>query len=199
MQSYWMQMSDTATRARIARDRCAAARAAAAAGAHARSSAQPRRVRRGPRPARHRPAAGRRSAERAPARSLPSGPKSRISRPGDRVMGRCAGAFAEYALMEEAEAMAMPPGLSWDEAASVALTFLVSYDMLVLQGRLQAGEWLLDQRRVVRRRRGLASTGQGAGREGHRHLGFGGQAGVAEARSVWTSRSARARRISLLQ
>jgi NADPH2:quinone reductase len=27
-------------------------------------------------------------------------------KPGDRVMGRCAGAFSEYALMDEAEAMA---------------------------------------------------------------------------------------------
>lgn len=63
--------------------------------------------------------------------------------PGDRVMGRCAGAFAEYALMEQAEAIAMPQALSWEEAASIPLTFLVSYDMLVLQGRLKAGEWLL--------------------------------------------------------
>ena len=37
----------------------------------------------------------------------------------------------------------MPPALSWEEAASIPLTFLVSYDMLVLQGRLKAGEWLL--------------------------------------------------------
>lgn len=64
-------------------------------------------------------------------------------RPGDRVMGRCAGAFAEYALMEAAEAMAMPEGLSWEQAAGIPLTFLVAYDMLVLQGRLKAGEWLL--------------------------------------------------------
>jgi len=64
-------------------------------------------------------------------------------RPGDRVMGRCAGAFAEYALMEAAEAMAMPAGLSWEQAASIPLTFLVAYDMLVLQGRLKPGEWLL--------------------------------------------------------
>lgn len=63
--------------------------------------------------------------------------------PGDRVMGRCAGAFAESALMEAAEAMAMPPNLSWDEAASIPLVFLVTFDMLVLQGRLAAGEWLL--------------------------------------------------------
>ena len=63
--------------------------------------------------------------------------------PGDRVMGRCAGAFSEHALMEEAEAIAAPRALSWEEAASIPLTFLVSYDMLVLQGRLAAGEWLL--------------------------------------------------------
>jgi len=64
-------------------------------------------------------------------------------RPGDHVMGRCAGAFSEYALMEASEAMTVPPGLSWEEAASIPLTFLVSYDMLVLQGRLKPGEWLL--------------------------------------------------------
>ncbi|MBI2771440.1 MAG: zinc-binding dehydrogenase [Burkholderiales bacterium] len=62
---------------------------------------------------------------------------------GDRVMGRCAGAFSEYALMEQAEAMAAPLSLSWEEAASIPLTFLVAFDMLVLQGRIQAGEWLL--------------------------------------------------------
>ena len=64
-------------------------------------------------------------------------------KPGDRVMGRCAGAFSEYALMEAAEAMRVPPGLSWEQAASIPLTFLVSYDMLVLQGRLKRDEWLL--------------------------------------------------------
>src|SRR5580765_5300834 len=63
--------------------------------------------------------------------------------PGDRVRGRCAGAFSELALMEAAEAMAMPDRLSWDEAASIPLTFLVAFDMLVLQGRLKAGQWLL--------------------------------------------------------
>ena len=64
-------------------------------------------------------------------------------RPGDRVTGRCAGAFSEYALMEAAEAMRVPPELSWEQAASIPLTFLVAYDMLVLQGRLKRDEWLL--------------------------------------------------------
>lgn len=64
-------------------------------------------------------------------------------KPGDRIMGRCPGAFSEYAVMDVREAMVMPANLSWEEAASVPLTFLVVYDMLVLQGRLAADEWLL--------------------------------------------------------
>lgn len=62
---------------------------------------------------------------------------------GQRVMGRCAGAFSEYATMDAREALPVPPGLSMAEAASVPLTFLVVHDMLVLQGRLRMGEWLL--------------------------------------------------------
>ena len=62
---------------------------------------------------------------------------------GDRVMGRCAGAFAEYTLMEAAEAMSAPAALSWEVAAAIPLTYLVAFDMLVLQGRLKPGEWLL--------------------------------------------------------
>lgn len=64
-------------------------------------------------------------------------------KPGDRVMGRCPGAFSEVAVMESAEAMVVPASLSWEVAASVPLTFLVAFDMLVLQGHLKAGEWLL--------------------------------------------------------
>jgi len=62
---------------------------------------------------------------------------------GDRVMGRCPGAFSEYALMDAREAIAMPPNLSFEEAASIPLVFLVVHDMLVAQGRLQRGDWLL--------------------------------------------------------
>ncbi len=62
---------------------------------------------------------------------------------GDKVMGRCAGAFAEYAVMDAREAMTMPAYLSWEEAASIPLTFIVVHDMLVSQGKLKTGEWLL--------------------------------------------------------
>jgi NADPH:quinone reductase len=64
-------------------------------------------------------------------------------RAGDRVMARCAGGFADYALVDLAEAMPVPATLSWQEAACVPLVFLVTHDMLVLQGRLARGEWLL--------------------------------------------------------
>ena len=62
---------------------------------------------------------------------------------GQRVMGRCPGAFAEYAVMDAREAMPVPAGMTMESAAAVPLTFLVVHDMLVAQGRLQPGEWLL--------------------------------------------------------
>jgi NADPH:quinone reductase len=62
---------------------------------------------------------------------------------GERVMGRAPGAFAEYALMDRREAIPIPAGLSFEQAASIPLTFMVVHDMLVAQGGLKAGEWLL--------------------------------------------------------
>ncbi|HSC62105.1 MAG TPA: zinc-binding dehydrogenase [Caldimonas sp.] len=71
------------------------------------------------------------------------GPEVAGFRVGDRVMGRCPAAFSEYALMDAAEAMTVPANLAWEQAASIPLAFLVAFDMLVLQGRLRPGEWLL--------------------------------------------------------
>ena len=58
-------------------------------------------------------------------------------------MGRLPGSFAEYALMDASDAIPVPPNLSWEEAAAIPITFLVVYDMLVQQGGLKKGEWLL--------------------------------------------------------
>lgn len=62
---------------------------------------------------------------------------------GDRVMGRCKGGFAEHAVMDAREAMAIPPSLSWEEAAAIPLVSLVSYDMLVEQGEVKRDEWVV--------------------------------------------------------
>ena len=62
---------------------------------------------------------------------------------GERVMGRLPGSFAEYALMDAPDAISVPPSLSWEEAAALPIAFLVVYDMLIQQGGLKSGEWLL--------------------------------------------------------
>src|SRR3989442_9902886 len=62
---------------------------------------------------------------------------------GARMMGRCGGGYAEYALMDAREALTVPARLTWEEAAATPLTFIVVYDMLIGQGHLAAGQWLL--------------------------------------------------------
>src|SRR6266513_1217184 len=80
-----------------------------------------------------------------PGSAKPAGNEAaaEVVRTGERVMGRCPGAFAEYALMDAREAIAVPAGLSWEEAAAIPLTFMVVHDMLVAQSQPQQGEWLL--------------------------------------------------------
>jgi NADPH:quinone reductase-like Zn-dependent oxidoreductase len=64
-------------------------------------------------------------------------------KPGDRAMGRCAGGFAEHALLDAREVMPAPPSLSWEEAACVPVVFVVVHDALFVSGQLRAGETLL--------------------------------------------------------
>jgi len=62
---------------------------------------------------------------------------------GDRVMARCAGGFAEFALVDAREIMPAPEALSWEEAASVPVVFVVVHDGLFASGQLLQGETLL--------------------------------------------------------
>jgi NADPH:quinone reductase-like Zn-dependent oxidoreductase len=64
-------------------------------------------------------------------------------KPGDRVMGRCDGAFAEHGCMVADEVFAAPARLTWEQAAATTVVFLTVHDALMAQGRLAAGEWLL--------------------------------------------------------
>jgi NADPH2:quinone reductase len=64
-------------------------------------------------------------------------------REGDRVMGRCSGAFSEHAIFRASDAIPVPQRLSWEEAACASITYLTAYDMLWPGGELKAGEWLL--------------------------------------------------------
>jgi NADPH2:quinone reductase len=62
---------------------------------------------------------------------------------GDRIMGRCAGGFAEFALLDAREVMPAPALLSWEAAASVPVVFVVVHDGLFVSGQLHKGETLL--------------------------------------------------------
>jgi len=64
-------------------------------------------------------------------------------KPGDRVMGRCGGGFAEFALLDAREVMPAPERLSWQEAACVPIVFVVVHDALFVSGQLRAGETVL--------------------------------------------------------
>jgi NADPH:quinone reductase len=65
-------------------------------------------------------------------------------RVGDRVMGLVGGgAQAEMVVVHQDEALPIPDGLSFAEAAAIPESFLTAYDALVTRGRLQAGERVL--------------------------------------------------------
>jgi len=72
------------------------------------------------------------------------GPDVTAWRIGDRVMGLVGGgAHAEYVVIHEAEAIAVPPSLTLDQAAAVPEAFLTAWDALTTRGRLAAGERVL--------------------------------------------------------
>lgn len=63
---------------------------------------------------------------------------------GDRVMGLVGGgAQAELVTVHQDEALPIPEGLSFAEAAAIPEVFLTAYDALVTRGRLGAGERVL--------------------------------------------------------
>jgi putative PIG3 family NAD(P)H quinone oxidoreductase len=65
-------------------------------------------------------------------------------RVGDRVMGLVGGgAQAEMVVVHADEALAVPEGLSFAEAAAIPEVFLTAYDALVTRGRLRPGERVL--------------------------------------------------------
>jgi len=64
-------------------------------------------------------------------------------KPGDRVMGRGQGCFAEYAALRAEQVVPAPGRLSWEQAAAVPLAYVTVYEMLFSYGKLKAGETLL--------------------------------------------------------
>jgi NADPH:quinone reductase len=61
---------------------------------------------------------------------------------GDRVMGRCWGGFAEFAVMKQDLAIRKPERLGWPEAATMHV-LVVAYDAVITNGVLREKEALL--------------------------------------------------------
>jgi NADPH:quinone reductase len=62
---------------------------------------------------------------------------------GNRVMGMCNGGYAEFTTMHHHLAIPVPERLSWEEAATVPVSYMTEYNALITKGRLQSGESVL--------------------------------------------------------
>ena len=63
---------------------------------------------------------------------------------GDRVMGIASGgAYAEQLAIHERQAMAVPSGMSLQDAAGIPEVFITAWDALVVQGGLTSGRWAM--------------------------------------------------------
>jgi putative PIG3 family NAD(P)H quinone oxidoreductase len=64
--------------------------------------------------------------------------------PGDEVMGIVSGgAYAEYLVVPEMQAMSVPKNVALENAAAIPEVFITAWDALVCQANLQPGGWAL--------------------------------------------------------
>lgn len=63
---------------------------------------------------------------------------------GDKVMGIVSGgAYAEHLTIHERQAMVIPAGMSFNDAAAIPEVFITAWDALVVQGGLTSGRWAM--------------------------------------------------------
>lgn len=64
-------------------------------------------------------------------------------KPGDRVLGRARGSFAEFVAMSVPQAALVPQRLTWEQAATVPISSITAYEAICGYGKLKSGETLL--------------------------------------------------------
>jgi NADPH:quinone reductase-like Zn-dependent oxidoreductase len=64
-------------------------------------------------------------------------------KPGDRVLGRARGSFAEWVAMSVQQAALVPQRLTWEQAATVPISSITAYEAICGYGKLKSGETLL--------------------------------------------------------
>ncbi len=62
---------------------------------------------------------------------------------GDRVMALCTGSYAEYVVFDHRLAVPIPERLSWEEAATIPVSYNTEHNALVTNARLKPGESVL--------------------------------------------------------
>jgi NADPH:quinone reductase len=60
--------------------------------------------------------------------------------PGDRVMGRAVGSYAQSVVAHQRSLMRIPGGMSWAEAAAIPNVFVTAHDALVTNAAARPGE-----------------------------------------------------------
>lgn len=66
-------------------------------------------------------------------------------KPGDRVMCSGSGGYAEYAVTDWGRVNPMPPGMSFEHAATLPVALITLHNALITAGRLRAGESVMIQ------------------------------------------------------
>ena len=61
-------------------------------------------------------------------------------KPGDRVMGRAAGSYAQYVVASQRALMRIPDGMAWAQAAAIPNVFVTAHDALVTNAAAAPGE-----------------------------------------------------------
>jgi NADPH2:quinone reductase len=62
---------------------------------------------------------------------------------GDRVMALCSGSYAEFVVFDHRLAVPIPERLSWEEAATIPVSYNTEHNALVTNARLKPGESVL--------------------------------------------------------
>jgi NADPH2:quinone reductase len=73
------------------------------------------------------------------------GPDARGIKPGDKVMGSGAAAFAEYTLADCGRLFHIPEAMSFEDAATLPVALTTMHNAVVTNGALQAGQSVLIQ------------------------------------------------------
>ena len=95
---------------------------------------------------------------------------------GDKVMSLVAGGgYAQYCIAQDAQAMAVPPSLTMQEAGALPETLMTVWHNVFERGALKPGETLLVPWRLLRHRHHGDHACESAGIEGDRHRRLEGQ------------------------